>query len=130
MARDQTKSRFPPSGAGAIDERLLPKRRVDCSRVNELLDLVQRRFAPSAVEFGRLLLEQRVDVGIAAVHIGAALRHEGFEARGGVAEGGARALDDVFEALLPIALEEGCPFERPELGPDAHVLEVVEYRLC
>src|SRR5262249_548812 len=62
------------------------------------------------------------------VHIDAALRHEGFEARDGVAEGAALALDDVFEALLPVALEEGRPFERPELGPYAHLLEVVEHR--
>jgi len=32
---------------------------------------------------------------------------EGVEAGRGVTEGGARALDDVLEALVPIFLEEG-----------------------
>ena len=35
--------------------------------VQELLDLVQRRFALLHIELGGLFLEQRVDVGIAAV---------------------------------------------------------------
>src|SRR5215510_14804589 len=78
MARNQAESGFPDPRAGAVDEGLLPKRRVDRALVDELLDLVQRRCAPRAVELARLLLEQRVDVRIAAVHISATLDDEGF----------------------------------------------------
>jgi hypothetical protein len=67
VARDQTESGFPYPGANAIDGRLLPKRREDCALVDELLDPVQRRFTPRAIELARLLLERRVDVRIVAV---------------------------------------------------------------
>src|SRR6516165_3430673 len=86
MARNQTESGFPHPGADAIDGGLLPKRREDRALVDELLDPVQRRFAPRAIELARLLLEQRVDVRIVAVDIGAALHNEGFKPRGSVAE--------------------------------------------
>src|SRR6185295_16168610 len=79
MAQDRTQPRFADPGADTVDGGLLPKRRVDRVLVNELLDLVQRRCAPRAVELACLLLEQRVDVGIIAVDIAAALRHESFE---------------------------------------------------
>jgi hypothetical protein len=32
-------------------------------------------------------------------------------------------------SLLRVALEESCPLERPELGPNAHLLKVVEHGL-
>src|SRR4029453_418757 len=40
--------------------------------VDELLDAVQRCLAALAIELGALLAEEPVDVGIAAVHVGAA----------------------------------------------------------
>ena len=39
------------------------------------------------------------------------------------------ALDDVLEALLRVALEEGGALERPQLGADADRLKVVDHRL-
>src|SRR5713226_9511132 len=129
VAGDQAKPGLAHPRAGAVDEGLSPNRRVDCPLVHELLDLVQRRCAPRAIELARLLLEQRVDVGIAAVDIGASLDDESFKPGGGVAERAALALDEVLEALLRIALEEGRPLERPELGPDADLLDVVEHGL-
>ena len=93
--------------------------RVDRALLYELLHLLQHRRALLGVELGRLLLEQRIDVGVAAVGIGAALHHERLQARGGVAEGAAGALDDVLVALLRVALEESRPLQRPQLGADA-----------
>src|SRR5712691_4581883 len=129
VARDQAKPGLAHPRAGAVDEGLSPNRRVDCPLVHELLDLVQRRCAPRAVELARLLLKQRVDVGIAAVDIGASLDDESLKPGGGVAERAALTLDEILEALLRIAFEEGRPLERPELGPDADLLDVVEHGL-
>ena len=103
--------------------------RVDRALVHELLDLVQHRRALLGVELGLLLLEQRIDVGVAAVDVSAAFCHEGLQTRGSVAEGAAGTLDDVLEALLRISLEEGCPLERAQPGAYAYGLEVVEHGL-
>src|ERR1043166_2599827 len=127
VAWDQAESRLANPGTDTVDEGLPPKRCVDGSLVNELLDFVQGRGAPRAVEFARLLREQRVDVGIAAVYISTAFCHEGLEASRRVAEQTALALDEIPEALLGVALEEGRPLERPQLAADTHLLEVVEH---
>ena len=58
--------------------------------VDELLDAVQERLALLAVQLARLLLEQPVDVGVAAVGVGAARDDEGLEPGGRVAERAAR----------------------------------------
>src|SRR5262249_11026583 len=76
LSGDEPEPRFLNPRAEAAEERLLPQRRVDRPLVHELLDLVQRRRAPRRVEFGRLHGEERVDVGIAAVDVGAALGDE------------------------------------------------------
>ncbi len=57
--------------------------------MHELLDPVQRRLAPLAVELGRLLRKSPSMSGIGAVDVGAAGDHEGLEPRGRVAEGAA-----------------------------------------
>src|SRR5687767_12211564 len=116
MAWDQAESRLPDTGTGAVDEGQLPKVRVDRALVHELLGLVQDRLPLLAVELGRLLLEQLVDVGIVAVDVGATLDDEGLQTRGGVAEGAAGTLNDVLVGLLRVALEERRPLERPQLG--------------
>src|SRR5262249_60671734 len=90
---------------------------------------MERRFAPRVVELRRLLREQRVDVRIAAVGIGAALRDECLEAGRGVAEGAAGAPDQVLETLLRVSLEEGRALQRSELGADAGLFGVVERSL-
>ena len=59
--------------------------------VDQLLDPLQRGLAALGVELGGLLLEQPVDVGVAAVDVGAAGGDEGLQPRGRVAEGAARA---------------------------------------
>src|SRR5258708_25252801 len=57
----------------------------------------------------------------------AALDHEGLHPRGGIAEGTARPLDQVLEALFAIALEERSPLQRPKLRLDAHRGQVVHH---
>src|SRR5262249_57707012 len=90
---------------------------------------MERRFAPRVVELRRLLREERVDVRIAAVGIGAVLRDECLEAGRGVAEGAAGALDQVLETLLRVSLEKSRALQRSELGADADLFAVVERSL-
>ena len=93
--------------------------------MNELLDLVQERLALGVVEFDRLLLKQRVNFGIVAVGIGTALDGEGFEAGRGVAESGAASHDQVLVFLFRIALEKRGALDRPQIGPDAGLPQIV-----
>ena len=88
---------------------------------------VASRFLASSSR--RLLLEQRVDVWIAAIDVGATLGDECLEPCGGVAESAAGPLDEVLEPLLGEPLEESCPLERPQLGADAHGLKVIDHGL-
>ena len=52
------------------------------------------------VELRRLLGEQRVDLGIAAIDVGAALDDERLQPGRGIAERAGAALDEVLELLL------------------------------
>src|SRR6516165_3406663 len=111
---DQAEPGFPNPRTGAVEEGQLPQVRVDRPIVHDLLDLVERRFTPRVVKLGRLLLEQRGEVRIAAVGIGAALRDESLKASRDVAEGAAGALDQVLETLFRVSLEEGRALQRSE----------------
>ncbi len=82
------------------------------------------------VEFDRLLIEEFVDVRIAAIGIGAALDDESSEAGGGVAEGAAAALDDVLEFLLAPFFQKGRALDGSQPGADADLTEVVEHGLA
>ena len=82
------------------------------------------------VELHRLLGEQRVDLGIVAIDIGAALDHERLQTGRGVAERAGRALDEVLQLLLAVAAEEGGALQRTQLHANAGFLEVVEHRLA
>src|SRR5262249_62419837 len=77
-----------------------PDGRDDHFFLDELLDLVQRRLTPLGVELVGLLLEEAVDIGIAAVDVRAAAGDEGLDAGGGIAERAAGAVDEPFVALL------------------------------
>src|SRR5262249_17063355 len=86
-------------------------------------------FALLRIELCGLLLEELIKFGVAAVDINAPLGDEGLHSRGGIAEGAARSLDQVFEALLSIPLEERRTLEWPELSLDANLREVVKHGL-
>src|SRR5439155_18443383 len=111
----------------AIDKAELPDRGVERPLVDELLHLVQRGLAPLEVELGCLLLKQRVEVGIAAISVGTALDHKGFEAGRGIAKGAAAAPQEIFHCFLGICLDKGCALEGPKPDADAHRLQIVEY---
>src|SRR5262249_33153442 len=129
MARDQAEARLAHAGSDAPQERQLPNRYVHRSFVDELLDLMQLRFASFDVELDGLFLKELVNIGIAAVHISAALCDEGFKARRGIAESSARALDDILKSLFRVSLEESRPLKRPEFGADAHSVKIVDHGL-
>src|SRR5262249_42243763 len=126
VAPDQSEPRLADPRPGAVQECELPEGRIDRPVVNDLLDLVQSCLALLCVDLGALLLERCVEVGVAAVDVGATFRDVGLDAACRVAEGAARALDDILEALLGVTLEERGPLQRPQLGADANGLQVVE----
>src|ERR1043166_9021425 len=95
-AGNQAEPGFLDARTVAVEEGELPQMRDDRPLVHELLDLVQHRLALRVVEFGRLLREQGVDIGIAAVGIDAALRDEGLDPGGRVAEGAAATRIEAF----------------------------------
>src|SRR5438445_6583376 len=114
----------------AIDESELPDRREDCPFMDDLLHLFEDRGALLLVEFGGLLLEQLIEVGVAAISIAAALDRHGLDPGRRVAEGAAAAHDQVLVLLLSIALEEGGAFERLQARVDADLAEIVDDRLA
>src|SRR5262249_55535561 len=97
----------------------LPDRGEHRLLVHELLDPVQGRLAALAVELRRLLPEEPVDVGIAAVDVSAAGHDEGFEAGWRVAERGARAQHEILECFLDLSLVVRRALERGKLQAKA-----------
>src|SRR3954452_9700745 len=90
---------------------------------------MQNCFALLVVQLRCLLLKEIVDVGVAAMDIGAALGDESFDSSGGVAEGAAGVLDYILELPLAIPREESGPLQRPKFRPDSDGKQIVEYRL-
>src|SRR6185437_4773243 len=117
VAGDEAEPRLPHARAHPVEERQLPDRGVHRPLDHHLLDALQRRLAALGVGIGGLLLHEPVDVGIPAVGVHAGAGPELLEAGGRVAEGAARALDQVAVLLVRVAAEEGGALERPDLGP-------------
>src|SRR5260221_3636926 len=84
--RDQPKPGFTDAGTVAVDEGQLPDRRVHRPLVYDLLHLVQDRLAALRIQFGRLLREQLVEIGVVAVGISATLDREDLKAGGRIAK--------------------------------------------
>src|SRR5215467_15531376 len=124
--RDEAEPRFTHAWTHTVDEGLLPEVGVNRLVMHDLLHLVQKTFALLGIELGGLLLEELVKFGVAAIDIDAALGDEGLHSRGSIAEGAARSLYQIFEALLAIPLEERGALQRPKLSLDAHLREAVE----
>src|SRR5262249_42001168 len=97
--RDQTEPGLGHARADAVQPPKLPDWRVHDLLVDELLDLVEDRLALLPVQFRGLLLEEPVDVGIAAVCVDPLRVHERLKARRRVPERGRTALDHVAELL-------------------------------
>src|SRR5262245_31655681 len=111
-AGDEPEARLRDPRTKAAHGGELPDRSEHRLVVHELLDAVQGRLAALAVELRRLLPEEAVDVGITAVHVGAAGHDERFEASRRVAERGTRAQHEILERLLDLSLVVGRPLER------------------
>src|SRR5713101_2149527 len=97
--RDEVEPGLADTRSERIEEGELPYRCVYRLVVDELLHLGQDPRAPVLGQFDRLFLEEFVDVGVAAVGIGAVLDDKGREPRCGIAEGTAAPADDVLEFL-------------------------------
>src|SRR5215469_5477254 len=128
--RDQAEPRLPDPRSHAIEKGELPYRRKDRPLVNQLLHLVQHRLPLPAVQFDRLLLVERIDVGVAAVNKRTAFDDVGLIAGRGIAKGARAGLDHVLEGLLGVSLDEGGSLDRPQLQADADGLKVVEHRFA
>src|SRR6185436_1583036 len=94
--------------------------------VQQLLDAMQRLLPLLPIEDRPLLAYEALDVGIAAVHVGAACGDEPFDARGRRTVRSAAALDDVLELFLRVLLEEAGSLERAQPRADADGPEVVD----
>src|SRR6516225_7334357 len=91
--RDQPEPRLSDPRSDAIDKAELPDRRVNHPLGDDLLHLVEDRRTLLVVEFGGLLLVEGVDVGVAAIDIGATFDDKSLQARRGITEGPAAAED-------------------------------------
>src|SRR6516162_502178 len=91
-ARDQAEPGLTDPRPNAVDEGELHQRCIDHPPGHQLLHLVQDRRALLVVEFGGLLLKERVNFGVAAVGVGSALDDERGQPGRGVAKGGAGRL--------------------------------------
>src|SRR6266566_9601881 len=67
--RDQPEPRLLDPRPKGVDEGQLPDRRKHRLVMEELLDLVQQRRALLLIQLGGLLMEQLIDVGVAAIRI-------------------------------------------------------------
>src|SRR5256886_3849227 len=129
VAGDQPQTRLLHPGPVAVDERELPDRDEHRLLVHDLLDLVQQRLALLAIQLGSLILEERIDLRIAAVDIGTAGDDEGLQARRRVAKRAARRVREVLVLLVAVAGPVRGALDRPQLGPDAELLQIVRDRL-
>src|SRR4029434_2054908 len=100
VASDESDPRLLHPGPHAIQGGVLPDRRDHHLLVQELLDAVQDRLALLRIELACLLPKEPVDVGIAAVNVGAASNHQGLESRGRVSGGDGVSLDETSVLLL------------------------------
>src|SRR5215472_5489948 len=96
-----------------------PDRREHRALVDHLLNAMQDCFTLLGIQLPRLLADEPLDVGIAAIGEGASRSHEGVEASGGVARGATRGLDDVLELLVAVLRDERRALQRTESRPDA-----------
>jgi hypothetical protein len=83
-----------------------------------------------AIALARLLVEQVVDLGQAAVSGGRTADHERLDAGRGVAAGRGHADDQPGELLGPPGTHERHPLHAPLLGADAHRGEATGDRLA
>src|SRR5439155_15671031 len=79
----------------------------------QLLDAMEQRLPPAGIALARLLQEQVVEVGIAAVGVGALRVHEGLHATRGVARVARGGEEDAAQLLLAPGRVERRALHRP-----------------
>ena len=87
---------------------------------------MQDRLALLRIELCRLLANEPVDVGIAAIRIGAGRGRERLDPGRRVPGDTAQAVDDVLQLLFLVRLEERRPLEWPKPRADPDGLKIVE----
>src|SRR4029077_409471 len=118
--------RHPRADSAGPD--VLEDRRDPHALVHDLLDLVQERLALLAIGLAGLPLVEVVDVGVAAVGVGALARIELGHPRGGVAVEGARADADSLRLLGLDRRKIRGALHGPHLQLDADRLEIADDR--
>src|SRR5919201_5458381 len=127
---DEREARLRHARSLRVDEAELPHRRDHGFVVDELLDPMEHRLAPLPVDLGRLLSEESLDVGVAAVGVGAAGGDPRLEPGRRVPEGAGDRVDQVLQLLLLVRLEERRALERAELQSDSYALQIPDQRLA
>src|SRR5688572_530553 len=127
---DQHQARLGHAGPDAARPDELVERTEPRPLVDELLDLVEHRLALLPVGLPRLLLEQRLDVGVGAAREGAVALDDVGDPGRRVAEVRERAEADPVELLAGPRGLEGGPLHGPELHPDPDRAEVADDRLA
>src|SRR6266446_546296 len=129
-AHPDVRDRVPgDAGADAHQDAEVHDRREHRPVDRELLNLVQERFALLGVALARLLQEQIVDVGIAAVGVGALGLDERLHPARGVAGVPHRGEEEPAELLLLPVGVEGRALGRAHLHADAGRGQIVQHRL-
>src|SRR5262245_48335205 len=126
VIRDEAEPRFRDVRTDSLQESELPDRQEHRLVVNQLLDAMEHCLALLRIELARLLSEQAVDVGVAAVGERATRDHERLQPGGGVSEDAGEPEDDVLQLLLLVRLHEPRALERSKAHLDADGLQIVE----
>src|SRR5215831_9046997 len=129
VARDVTDRRVGHSWPHAVQVTDLPDGREDGLLMHELLDTFEDCPAPLRVQFGSLLTEERVDIGITAVDKRTAGSHERLDPCSGIAKGASAPLDKIPVLLVRVPLGKCRPLKGSECCADADCSEVSEHAL-
>src|SRR6266498_5841734 len=103
----------------------LPDGAVHNTLMHEPLDLMQQRLALVAVTLLRLLVEEIINIRIAAIGVGARAEHKGLDAGGGVPQRRRGDDNDPLQLLLPPGRHEGRPLYGAYLRADANRPQIV-----
>src|SRR5882672_2547135 len=99
VARHEPDPGFLHPRPHAVQEGEIPDRREHRALVDELLDAMKHGLALGAIQLHGLFPEQAVDVGVAAVGVGAAGDRDGFQPGGSVPRRADEEIDQVLVLL-------------------------------
>src|SRR6266700_469140 len=127
--RDEADRWLLHAWSDAMQHQGLKERGVHYPLMHERLEAMQQRFTRGAVPFPSLLLEEGVEIGVAAIGVGTRPEHVSFDTAGRVAEEpGPREHEPLQLFLAPGPLPR-CPLQGAHLRADADRQEIVRDRL-